>query len=150
VVCWDRFSGITEDLIKEAKHTLEDAQRIVRQTLTDDAILVGHSVENDFKALKLVYPWVIDTGERRLILSLIAGETDRIAPLALLFPHPRGPPYKSSLKYLAKKWLKRDIQNSAEGHDSAEDAIAALELAMKKVCFAGSRQGSTSSGNRCL
>jgi RNA exonuclease 1 len=39
---------------------------------------VGHAVENDVKALKVLHGNIIDT--------------------AMLFPHPRGPPYKSALR----------------------------------------------------
>jgi RNA exonuclease 1 len=44
------------------------------------------------RALRLVHARVIDT--------------------ALLFPHVRGPPYKSALRYLAQKHLNATIQVS--------------------------------------
>ena len=48
------------------------------------------SLENDLKALKVVHSRVLDT--------------------VLLFPHPKGLPYRSALKVLAAKFLKRRIQ----------------------------------------
>ena len=42
----------------------------------------------------------------------------------------QGPPYRSSLKRLTEKFLKRQIQNGS--HDSIDDARAALELAQLK------------------
>ena len=39
-----------------------------------------------------------------------------------------GPPYKKSLRQLSLEYLKRIIQESVDGHDSAEDALAALDL----------------------
>jgi RNA exonuclease 1 len=86
---------------------------------------VGHSLENDLRALKLVHERCVDT--------------------ALLFPHPRGLPYKNSLKHLAKRFLKLDIQKNktvmgedgkeivSRGHDSVEDAKAAMKLAQLKI-----------------
>jgi len=60
--------------------------------VSSDDILCGHSLENDLKALKIVHTRVIDT--------------------SLLYPHPRGPPYKSALRHLTKRWLGREIQTS--------------------------------------
>ncbi len=34
----------------------------------------------------------------------------RVLDTALLFPHPKGPPFRSSLKVLAQRFLKRRIQ----------------------------------------
>lgn len=60
---------------------------------------------------------------------------------SVIFQHPRGPPFKASLKWLAQKWLKKEIQaavaNAAEGtaggHDSEEDARTAIELVRLKM-----------------
>ena len=73
--------------------------------------LVGHGLENDFRALMLVHALVVDTSN--------------------LFPHFFGLPYRRSLKSLAKSYLKRDIQTGT--HDSLEDARASLELVLCKV-----------------
>ncbi|KAJ9528652.1 hypothetical protein QJQ45_020371 [Haematococcus lacustris] len=54
-----------------------------------------------------------------------------ILDTALLFPHPRGPPAKSALRVLARRFLDRDIQSGA--HDSAIDARTALDLVRLKV-----------------
>jgi RNA exonuclease 1 len=55
----------------------------------------------------------------------------RVLDTVALFPHPRGPPYKSSLRYLATKYLQRSIQEGE--HDSAVDARAAMDLALLKI-----------------
>jgi DNA polymerase III epsilon subunit-like protein len=55
----------------------------------------------------------------------------RVIDTVALFPHPRGPPYKSSLRYLATKYLQRSIQEGE--HDSAVDARAAMDLALLKI-----------------
>lgn len=70
-------------------------------------------MESDLKALKLTHRNVVDT--------------------CVVYPHKLGPPYKRALRHLAAEYLKRIIQDSVEGHDSTEDAIAALDLMKLKV-----------------
>jgi RNA exonuclease 1 len=66
---------------------------------------------------------------------------------SVIYQHPRGPPFKASLKWLAQKWLKREIQTavageaSVGGHDSEEDArtcVDLLNLKMQKGAFLAS------------
>ena len=77
-------------------------------------ILLGHSLESDLNALRMIHPLVIDT--------------------ALLFHHPRGRPLKPGLAWLTKKWLGREIQTRGEGgHDAQEDAQACVELVKRKM-----------------
>ncbi|CAB4289132.1 unnamed protein product [Prunus armeniaca] len=45
----------------------------------------------------------------------------------------RGGSYKSKLRDLARKFLSKEIQQSGDGHDSIEDARAAMELALLKI-----------------
>ena len=68
-----------------------------------------------------MYPWVIDT--------------------SVIYHHTRGPPYKASLKWLVQKWLSKEIQKPSKtadglqivGHNSEEDARAAVELVKLKM-----------------
>lgn len=76
-------------------------------------ILLGHSLENDLRALKLSYPRIIDT--------------------ALLYHHPRGRPRKPGLAWLTKKYCNREIQSNPGGHDPREDAQACAELLKRKI-----------------
>lgn len=78
-----------------------------------ETILVGHSLENDLLALKISHDLVIDT--------------------AVLYKHPRGASYKTALRVLTRRFLSREIQESRNGHDSIEDARAAMELALLKI-----------------
>lgn len=48
-----RFSGITEVLLENVTMTLEDAQTKFLQLVHEDTILIGHSLENDLRALKV-------------------------------------------------------------------------------------------------
>ncbi|KAG6623323.1 putative exonuclease [Phytophthora cinnamomi] len=108
------FSGISEETLRDTKYILADVQRdLVTRFLFHDTILVGHSLTSDLRALRLVHPTIADT--------------------AILYPHQRGFPFRTSLKYLTKTYLKKDIQMQVQaGHDSA-DAIASLELLLLKV-----------------
>lgn len=74
--------------------------------------IIGHGLENDLNAVRVVHPTIIDT--------------------VLLFPHKAGLPFRNSLKMLMQTHLGREIQvmvnGQADGHDSKEDANAAGEL----------------------
>ncbi|XP_028308334.1 RNA exonuclease 5 isoform X2 [Gouania willdenowi] len=103
-----RFSGITAAMLRPISTTLRDIQSKLLKLLPRDAILVGHSLNNDLLALKLIHPHVIDT--------------------SLLYKKDFG--QRFSLKVLAETVLKKQIQNGEKmGHNPTEDAQAALELA---------------------
>ncbi|KAM3961120.1 LOW QUALITY PROTEIN: uncharacterized protein ACR2FA_004670 [Aphomia sociella] len=103
-----RYSGITEEQMSAVKTTLLEVQATLLAMFNSKTILIGHSLESDFKALKLIHDSVIDT--------------------SVLFPHKMGPPYKRALRNLSSEYLKKIIQNSVDGHDSAEDATVCMEL----------------------
>ncbi|XP_029006693.1 RNA exonuclease 5 [Betta splendens] len=103
-----RFSGITAAMLRPITTTLRDVQAKLRALLPGDAVLVGHSLNNDLLALKLIHQHVIDT--------------------SLLYRKNFGQRFK--LKVLAETVLKRQIQTEERrGHNPIEDAVAALELA---------------------
>ena len=52
---------------------------------------------------------------------------------SIVFPNPNRSKKKMSLKALAKEHLGRKIQQGTEGHDSREDALAALDLMKLKI-----------------
>lgn len=110
-----RFSGITaKDLNKRgATKSLKDVQNDLMGFINADTILIGHGLENDLRALRIIHGTVIDT--------------------SVVFPHYYGLPYRRSLKSLANCLLKRDIQSDSSGHDSYEDARACIELMLWRI-----------------
>jgi RNA exonuclease 1 len=76
-----RFSGIhPEEYAARAKLPLEAIRRTLGQLIGADTILIGHALDNDLRALRLVHRRAVDT--------------------AVLFPHHRGPPYRRALRDL--------------------------------------------------
>ncbi|KAI2605779.1 uncharacterized protein GGS25DRAFT_533000 [Hypoxylon fragiforme] len=80
--------------------------------------IIGHGLENDLNAMRIIHPTCIDT--------------------VLLYPHKRTLPARNSLKMLTETLLNRKIQkeideSNPQGHDSAEDAKAAGELVRLKI-----------------
>ena len=50
-----RFSGITEEILRDVDTTLEQAQVALLGMLDAETVVVGHSLENDLAALKLAH-----------------------------------------------------------------------------------------------
>ncbi|KKK18364.1 hypothetical protein ARAM_001860 [Aspergillus rambellii] len=91
------------------------ARALLFELLQPTTPLIGHAIDNDLNACRIIHPTVIDT--------------------AILYPHPAGGfPYRMSLKNLSKKHLDRDIQTGGNrGHDSKEDAVATGDLVRVKA-----------------
>ena len=109
------FSGITENEVSQTpeerpQQTLCDVQKELLQHIHADTIIVGHSLENDLKALRIIHSNVVDT--------------------AVVFKLNR---YKRSLKDLSKEHLDMEIQTVKSGHCSKEDAVATLSLMKHKL-----------------
>eukprot|EP01036_Dinobryon_divergens_P026750 gene26750-35432_t len=108
------YSGISEKDLADVTVTLEQARLAFLRLVSSETILIGHSLESDLLALRLSHRKnCVDT--------------------ALLFPHPLGFPRRLKLRQLAKDFLQMQIQRGNNGHDSTEDARAALQLALLKA-----------------
>lgn len=107
-----RFSGIDAATLEPVSTTLADCQHALQRIVDTQTFVVGHSLENDFKACKCVPNcYVLDT--------------------TWLFPHPAGLPYKNALRFLAQRYLQRRIQQGS--HDSAVDAFVSAKLTQLKL-----------------
>ena len=103
-------SGITAEQMRGVTTTLEDVQRDLLELIAQETVLIGHSLENDLRRMRIMHATCVDT--------------------VALYPHPRGPPFRSKLSALTEKHLARRIQEGT--HDSVADARATMELALLK------------------
>lgn len=111
-----KYSGITEELLRDVTTTIEDIQNLFVNTVSQQDILIGHSLESDLNVMKIKHDNIVDT--------------------SIIYEHNRGPPSKPSLKSLAEKHLNRQIQageGQGLGHSSIEDAKACLDLVKLKI-----------------
>jgi len=109
-----QFSGISADVMLGVTVTFEQAQLAFLQLCGPETILIGHSLENDLKVMYLCHAKCVDTSH--------------------IYPHPKGFPLRRKLQLIAKEYAGMSIQQQqTAGHDSIEDARAALNLALKKV-----------------
>ncbi|XP_033247158.1 putative uncharacterized protein DDB_G0282133 isoform X1 [Drosophila miranda] len=111
-----RYSGITEqDLRSDSVKTLAEVQRDLLQLINDDTILIGHALDNDLRALRIVHHTLIDT--------------------SITFPHGSGFPFRRALRLLTKFHLHREIQcgEGTTGHSSFEDSRACMDLMLWRV-----------------
>ncbi|CAX45582.1 RNA exonuclease, putative [Candida dubliniensis CD36] len=101
-----RYSGIhelTDDFL-----SWEQSMKKLGEVMDSETILIGHGLENDMNAMRLIHENIIDT--------------------SILFPSKwkTGPNKRWSLKDLAFEYLSRKIQTGE--HDSGEDSIAAIDI----------------------
>ncbi|CAI8501057.1 unnamed protein product [Hanseniaspora opuntiae] len=109
-----KYSGITKEMMSKAVCTLPMVQNMLLKIIDCRDIIIGHSLQSDFKALKLRHCRVIDT--------------------AVIYEHVKGPPFKPALRNLSSIYLGKEIQNNdAEGHDPCIDARTCLELVKLKL-----------------
>ncbi|KAI6175002.1 Exonuclease [Aphelenchoides bicaudatus] len=105
------FSGITEKALETVSIRVEDVQKAFQRLLPSDAILCGHSIEADLKAMRLAHPYCIDIG--------FAYNTGK------LFQN------RPSLRELSYFYCNQKIQHSS--HCSYEDAKFTLQLLNLKL-----------------
>lgn len=89
--------------MENVDNQLKDVRNMVRAIVSNECILIGHSLESDLCSLKLYHLKCVDT--------------------SVIFPHKKGLPYKRSLKNLMLENCGTVIQQEDEmggfGHDSA-------------------------------
>lgn len=116
---WDKGAEALPQQVDERKvlrkvPSPQAARDLLFSIINPETILIGHGLENDLNAMRIIHPKIIDT--------------------ILLYPHKRGLPIRMSLKVLMELHLRRKIQTNTDGgHDSAEDARAAGDLVRFKL-----------------
>lgn len=107
------YSGVTAKMLDDVETRIEDVQVRLMSLIGENDIIVGHSLENDLRALRFVHAKIIDTS------VVFRGANGR----------------KFSLKHLSNVLLQRKIQAGcgSSGHCSTEDAEAALVLALRRA-----------------
>jgi RNA exonuclease 1 len=113
-----RFSGIRslEEGTRAPDGTIlptisfKEVRTEIFKHVSSSTIIVGHGLENDLNSMRLIHTKVVDT--------------------AIRYPQLK-PARTHSLKQLAFKYLGRTIQIGE--HDSAEDAIAAMDIVKENI-----------------
>eukprot|EP01018_Ginkgo_biloba_P040769 Gb_23262 [translate_table: standard] len=100
------YNRITSEMMASVTTTQKDIQEGFLNLVLKETILIGHSLESDILALKIVHNLVIDT--------------------TLLYKHSWGAHFKPA-------FLHREIQQSEKGHNSIEDVRATMDLALLKI-----------------
>jgi len=115
-------------MLKFVTTDLADIQsRLIGMMKSSNAILIGHHISNDLQALRLAHTRCIDT--------------------SVIYHNLQRPSAKPSLKWLAQRWLGREIQAQGQtatdgktgqeivvlGHRPEEDARACVSLVKMKV-----------------
>jgi RNA exonuclease 1 len=145
------YSGVTSAQLEQAKrrgdclHGREAAREAVFDFVGPSTIVIGHSVENDLKALRWIHHQVVDTFvlEQRICdeeqkkeiaanALIQSGNAEQHDDQKTQPKEPKTTRQKGSgnlsLKTVTRVRLGRIIQQSS-GHDSKEDAIAARDIA---------------------
>uniref|UniRef100_T1J8S9 Exonuclease domain-containing protein n=1 Tax=Strigamia maritima TaxID=126957 RepID=T1J8S9_STRMM len=109
-----RFSGISAADFVVRRKSLTEVQQDLLNLIHAKTILIGHGLENDLRVLRLVHLNIVDT-------SIIFLPDNRLTKK----------PKKLSLKSLILTNFNSVIQDTT--HNSAEDAMASLELVLMKI-----------------
>lgn len=102
--------GVTSEGVKYPTISFKKARELLFKLISSDTVLIGHGLENDLNALRLLHLNVVDTAIRYPTLN---------------------EKKKHSLKSLAHTYLGRTIQTGE--HDSAEDALAAIDIVKANI-----------------
>uniref|UniRef100_A0A1I7SFF2 Exonuclease domain-containing protein n=1 Tax=Bursaphelenchus xylophilus TaxID=6326 RepID=A0A1I7SFF2_BURXY len=108
----ESYSGGVGPVAKNVPFCIREVKRLMFRYVNQNTILIGHSLEFDLRALKLVHHNIVDT-------SMVFHVSHRHS--------------KHSLKALSKMFMGIRIQEN--GHCPVEDSMAALHLVYVKVDF---------------
>ncbi|KNA20837.1 hypothetical protein SOVF_048390 [Spinacia oleracea] len=109
-----QITGVSAKDLDGITCSLADIQKKLKKLLSQGAILVGHSLSNDLKALKVDHPRVIDTS---FVFKLGDESTNR----------------RPSLNNLCKFVLGYELRKKDSPHNCVDDACAAMKLVLAKM-----------------
>ncbi|KAH0721818.1 hypothetical protein KY289_006250 [Solanum tuberosum] len=108
------ITGITAGDLEGVSCSLADVQTSLKKLLSHGTILVGHSLHNDLRALKMDHARVIDTS----YVFKYQGQISNRRP---------------SLSNLCKSVLGFDLRKIGSPHNCLDDAITAMKLVLAKL-----------------
>lgn len=106
-----KHSGLTEKEFDGVTTRLRDVHNKLLSLVGSQTILIGHGLNNDLLRLKVIHNNIVDT--------------------SVLYPHPKGLPYRASLIFLKNKHLGRASAYSL-GLKCRGDAQATMKLVRLK------------------
>lgn len=104
-------SELTQKHFEGVSTRLQDVHTKMLTLVGNQTILVGHGLENDLLRLKMVHEHIVDT--------------------IILYPHPKGLPFRNSLAFLKDTYLGTSI-NLVSGLKCRQDAVATMKLVRLK------------------
>ncbi|XP_074295323.1 small RNA degrading nuclease 1-like [Silene latifolia] len=108
------ITGVSAKDLEGVTFSIKDIQKSMRKLLSRGEILVGHSLSNDLKAMKVDHAIVIDTS----FIFKYGDESTRRRP---------------SLNDLCKTVLGYELRKKGASHNCVDDACAAMKLVLAKI-----------------
>ncbi|XP_066972815.1 putative exonuclease GOR [Macrobrachium rosenbergii] len=106
------YSDMTSADFRGVSTRIEDVHRRILGLFGQDTILVGHGLEHDFLAMKLLHDNVVDT--------------------AVIYPHVKGNGFRNSLAFLQERYLPLASRTNLGHLKCRRDAALAMKLALLK------------------
>ncbi|XP_057424902.1 small RNA degrading nuclease 3-like isoform X1 [Lotus japonicus] len=107
-------TGVSSRDLETVTCTLADIQKKMKRLLSNGTILVGHSLDNDLRVLKLDHVRVVDTA---YIFQSLDGSIHR----------------KPSLNGLCQAVLGYEVREKGAPHNCLDDACAAMKLVLARI-----------------
>lgn len=108
------ITGVSAQDLETVTCSLADIQKSMKKLLSNGTILVGHSLYNDLRVLKLDYVRVVDTA---YIFQPLDGSIHR----------------RPSLNSLCQSVLGYEVRKKGASHDCLDDACATMKLVLAKI-----------------
>ncbi|XP_061339974.1 small RNA degrading nuclease 3-like [Gastrolobium bilobum] len=108
------ITGVSSQDLEPVSCSLADIQKSMKKLLSNGTILVGHSLHNDLRVLKLDHVRVVDTS---YIFQSTDGSIHR----------------RPSLNSLCQAVLGYEVRENGAPHNCLDDACAAMKLALAKI-----------------